>query len=352
VHLSQVPTDRVDWDALDRFPDRVVFQTRGWVSFLAESQNATPIVAALHDSGQIVGYFTGLLFSRMGVRILGSPLPGWTTPFMGFNLLPDVSYGEALQALEGFAFRHLRCFHLEISDLRFSPQHGERAGYSYDFAETFTTDLTRSEDEILKSMQHSCRSNIRKAERSGVWVEEANDDAFSEEYYEQLKEVFLRQELVPSYGAERVQQLLKHLLSSGSLLLLRARDRHNVCIATSIYVGLNKVAFYWGNASRRDKVHLCPNQLMNWYALTYWKRRGIEVFDWGGAGGYGRYKTRYGGRPFSYPQFRKSRFAFGTLRTAAMKAVQLRQQLLGRFHVSGNNAEAFSSDNLRLQPFG
>jgi Acetyltransferase (GNAT) domain len=340
VHFSQIPIDQVDWDALDCFPDRVAFQTRGWVSFLAESQNAKPIVAALHDSGRIVGYFTGLLFSKLGVPMLGSPFPGWTTPFMGFNLLPGVPRRQALEALESFALRQLRCFHLEVSDIGLSPEDGAQSGFAHDFGETLITDLTQTEKEVLRTLDHSCRRNINKAEQNGVWVEEANDEAFASDYYEQLKGVFQRQGLVPTYNVDRMRQLIRNVHPSGCLLLLRARDRENTCIATSVYVGFNKIAFYWGNASIRAKIHLCPNQLMNWYALKYWKRRGMEIFDWGGAGDYGQYKTRYGGRPFSYPKFRKSRFAFGALRSGALKAFQLRQQLLGRLRASQANTSA------------
>ena len=30
----------IEWQALDRFDDRVVFQTRAWLNFIAESQRA------------------------------------------------------------------------------------------------------------------------------------------------------------------------------------------------------------------------------------------------------------------------------------------------------------------------
>jgi len=45
-------------------------------------------LAELRDGNEVVGYFTGLTFARFGVRILGSSFPGWTTPYIGFTLLP------------------------------------------------------------------------------------------------------------------------------------------------------------------------------------------------------------------------------------------------------------------------
>jgi len=70
------------------------------------------------DGGERVGYFSGLVVRRFGVRILGSPFPGWTTESMGFNLAEGVSRRDAAAALVRFAWGPLRCAHLELKDRR------------------------------------------------------------------------------------------------------------------------------------------------------------------------------------------------------------------------------------------
>jgi hypothetical protein len=332
MHFHRIPTNEVEWKTLDGFEDRVLFQTRDWVNFLAESQRAVPVVAALYDSGDVIGYFTGLVFSRMGMRILGSPFPGWITPYMGFNLRPGIPRAEALRALEVFAFRELQCLHLEVSDRFCTVQDGESLGFSCEPCHTLVTDLRQPEQKILRSMSESCRWSIRKAEKAGVRIEEACDEEFAEDYYEQFKDVLAKQGLVPAYGLTRIKQLIRHMLPTGKLLLLRARDPQGVCIATGIYPALNKVADFWGNASFRQAQHLRPNELLHWHAVRYWKQRGVELFDWGGGVNFrGVYKTKYGGEPLCYPRFRKSRFAFlDTLRMEARTLFHLGQRLRGR----------------------
>ena len=66
------------------------------------------------DRGRTVGWFTGMVQRRFGMRLLGSPFPGWSTSYLGFNLKPGVDRRAAFEALPQFAFSDLRCAHLEV----------------------------------------------------------------------------------------------------------------------------------------------------------------------------------------------------------------------------------------------
>jgi hypothetical protein len=322
-----VEFEAVDWSALDRFADRTVFQTREWIQFIREAQDATPLIAELREGREVVGFFTGLTFTRLGVKILGSSFPGWTTPYMGFNLVPGASRADALAAVEEMAWGTLKCLHMEVSDPHFTIADGKSLGFSGKSYASYRTDLRKSEEELLGSMDSACRRCIRKAEKSGVRIEEARDLAFADEYYEQLVDVFAKQELIPSYKVDRVRTLIKYLQPTGRILLLRARDPGGKCIATGIFPGFNKIAEFWGNASFRSGQILRPNELMHWYAMRYWKRRGVEIYDWGGEG---KYKEKYGCVPHRVPWFTKSRFeVISKLRDQAKKMFERKQRFLG-----------------------
>jgi len=324
-HLVDIKS--ADWKRLDSFVDRTVFQTREWLKFVAESQNAAPVLAELREKNEVLGYFSGLTFSKLGMKVLGSSFPGWTTPYIGFNLIPGVSRGSALQALENFAWDDLKCLHLEVSDPHFSFEDGEAGGFKTEYYASYRTDLTRSEDELFNAMESACRRCIRKAEKSGLKIEEAHDLAFADEYYEQLKDVFAKQSLVPTYSVERVRALVRNVKPGGNLLLLRARDPEGKCIATGIYPGFNQIAEFWGNASFRAYQNLRPNEACHWYAMRYWKSRGISIFDWGGEG---TYKEKYGCTPHRVPWFTKSRYQIvGKLRDEARHMFARKQKVLG-----------------------
>jgi Acetyltransferase (GNAT) domain len=319
--------DGVDWRTLDSFADRTVFQTHEWVQFISEAQRATPLVVELREGREVAGYFTGLTFTRLGVKILGSSFPGWTTPYMGFNLVPGASRAAALAAVEDMAWGTLRCLHMEVSDPYFTVEDGKSLGFTCESYTSYRTDLRKSEDQLFDGMDSACRRCIRKAEKSGVTIEEAHDLAFADEYYEQLVDVFAKQRLVPTYTIDRVRTLIKHLEPTGRILLLRARDPSGKCIATGIFPGFNKMAEFWGSASFRSSQILRPNELIQWYAMRHWKRRGAEIYDWGGEA---TYKEKYGCVRHRVPWFTKSRNELvSKLRHEAKKMFERKQRFLG-----------------------
>lgn len=306
------------------YRDHTVFQTDPWIRFVTAAQAAEPVFAQVLLEGHPVGRFTGLVVRRYGLRMLGSPLPGWTTSYMGFNLEPDVPRVDVLRALPAFAFEQLGCAHAEVMDRGITVTDAVATGLRHRHLESFEVDLEPSEDEILAGMTSACRRCIRKSRDVGVTVEQATDASFVDDYYSQLKDVFAKQGLTPTYGRERVTALIDELLPTGQLLLLRARDDQGRCIATGIFPAANGVMYFWGGASRRDRQILRPNEAVQWFAMRYWKANGVRRYDMGGAG---EYKRKYGGRAISVPWFRSSRHpALEPARTLAQNLTIARQR--------------------------
>ena len=327
LSLERLTLQGCDWDRMDAFPDRVIFQTREWLEFVARTQSAEPIVAAVLDDGEQVGYFTGLVVRRFGVRILGSPFPGWTTESMGFNLREGVSRREAAAALLRFASGSVRCWHVELKDRRLQGADLEGLGFESDPTLTYEVDLSDDEAAIFGRMSSACRRAVRKAEKSGVTVAPATGAAFADEYYAQLQGVFARQSLVPTYGVERVRALIECLEPTGRLLLLRAMSPDGRSIATGIFPAFNGTAYFWGGASLREDQVLRPNEAIFWYAMRYWRARGMTALDLGGAGDY---KRRYGPQELWLPSFRRSRVpGLAAMRTLARAAIRRRQAWRG-----------------------
>jgi len=181
----------------------------------------------------------------------------------------------------------------------------------------------------LAARSPACRRCIRKAEKSGLVIEEVTEPGgFALQYCAQLGEVFAKQSLVPPYSQQRVEQLIDALHPSGMLLLLRARDARGSVIATSIFPGYGDMMYFWGGASVRGGLENRPNEAMMWHAMRWWKARGVARFDMGGGGAY---KAKYGGTPIAVPWLRASRSGVvSLLRSGAETALRLKQRITPR----------------------
>lgn len=327
--LHRMRPQDADWERMDAMADRVVFQTREWLEFLAKTQSAEPVLAVVRDGGVDVGYFTGLIIKRFGIRILGSPFPGWTTDYLGFNLVTGVSRRDAAEALLEFAFDQLRCLHVELCDRYL--RRGDLDGSRYDTDcshRTFVVDLAGDESDVFARMMKSKRRAVRKSVKVGVHVEAASGLSFADEYYGQLRCVFARQSLVPTYDVQRVRELIRHLEKSDRLLLLRALAPDGRRIATGIVLAFNSMAHFWGSASVREQQMLRPNEAIYWYAMRWAREKGCSILDMGGGG---EYKREYGAQELQVPRFRCSRIPMlASLRNAAEAVVKTRQALRGR----------------------
>jgi hypothetical protein len=297
VLFKTVDIADIDWAALDQYADRTCSQRKSWIDYLIRIGAGTPVFARLEDGGKEMGWFTGMRRRYYGVPVLGSPLPGWNTAFMGLNLVPGVPRKDALVALSRYAFLSQKCVYVEISDVVTDTDSARAAGFVTAPSTGYVSDLSLSEDELLARMTSACRRCIKKATREGVIVEEASPEGFAAEFHEQLTNVFAHQGRGPTYSRERVEALVDCVYPSGDLLLLRARTREGQSIATAVFCGFGYYSSFWGNGSIRDMLHLRPNQVIHWYAMRYWKARGVRYHAWGGGGSY---KESYGPEPLQY----------------------------------------------------
>jgi hypothetical protein len=257
---------------------------------------------------------------------------------MGFNLNSSVSRLDALVALEQFAFRDLHCVHYEVMDRRLTVDEIRGLPVKYRNYAGFEIDLRIDESELFARMSPACRRCIRKADKVGVQVEEALDTStFVEEYYAQLMDVFIKQSLLPTYKIDRVRELVGQLHTTGHVLLVRAKNREGISIATGVFPALNDTMYFWGGASWRPFQHLRPNEALQWFAMRYWKSRGIAKYDMGGGG---EYKRKYGGTEIVVPWIRKSKYPIVEMLRERVKTLYaLRQRMLGLYRSRRQKSE-------------
>jgi len=299
-------------EEFNNFPNKSVLTTKDWIEFVKEDSIANPYILKIFDGSTFVGYFTSLIVKKAGFKIVGSPFPGWSTPYMGLDCLKCYNKSDILPDLISFVMKDTGCAYLQISDrdLVFEELEKIKIKYNYTLSISETLELKIESDDALqyKKMKNDCRNFIKQFERRGATVEKAKpDDSFAEEYYEQLIDVFAKQDLVPTYTVGKVKCLLRHLSKSGSVLCLRVREPNGKSIATSIFPAFNNKMFFWGGASFRSFQQYRPNEYMIYKAMKYWRERGCTIFDMVGNRAY---KKKFGSFEVHYPVVVVSRYRF------------------------------------------
>ena len=315
----------VPWEKVKSFGSLNIFQTKSWIDFIIRTQNGEPIIIEIKDNGKLSGYFFGLIIKKLGFKVLGSPLRGWTTSYMGFILKNNLVRVEILKDFTSFVFDKLKCVHFEIMDRNITVQSCKEHNLKYEVFSSFEVDLSGTVEENFYKLSKNCRRDVRRAERNGVIVKISNDKDFVLDYYNQLKDVFKKQSLNPTYSFKRIESLVQSFYKSDNLLLLKAFNDKHKCIATGIFPNFNGKMFFFGGASYRKFQNLLPNEALIWHAMKYGIENNIHTFDMGGGG---HYKRKYGGKIITVPWIRKSKYKiFSELRNVAKKLYKVKQKL-------------------------
>lgn len=317
-------------------PNKSVLTTKDWIEFVEEDSKATPFILRITENDRFVGYFTSLVKNRFGIKIVGSPFYGWSTPYMGLDLIVSSEKIKVLPELISFILKETRCTFFQLTDRDFSFDELKKVNTISKLVvtETETLELNIDGDDafLFKNMKTDCRNFIRQFERRGAKIEQAEpNDEFAEEYYQQLLDVFAKQNLVPTYTVDKVKCLLRHLAKSKSVLCLRVTSPEGIKIATSIFPAFNKKMFFWGGASLRQYQQYRPNEYMIYTAIRYWRDKGCKEFDMVGNRSY---KKKFGSWEVKYPCITVAKYGFLiTLRDFAASVYYFSGKVLWRLHL-------------------
>lgn len=317
-------------------PNKIVNTTKSWIDFIIEDSNASPIIVRITSKGEFVGYFSCLKIKKAGVNIIGSPFSGWSTTYMGLDLIDNSLKVKILPSLVDYLQKTHKCTYLQIIERDITMEEAEELckeyGYQVKPVETLDLGIGCTDEELYKHMKTDCRNFIKQFERRGATLEIAKpNDAFAEEYYEQLLDVFAKQNLVPTYTVDKVKCLLKHLGKANKVLCLRVKNPEGKSIATSIFPGYNKKCFFWGGASLCQYQQYRPNEYMVYTAMKYWRDRGCVDFDMVGNRAY---KKKFGSWEVAYPCIVVSKYKIlYTLKEWAAKLYYFSGRVLWKLHI-------------------
>lgn len=168
---------------------------------------------------------------------------------------------------------------------------------------TFWIDLTKTEEDLLKSFSGKTRYNIRLAEKHGVIVKEDNSIKAFNKYLDLTRETVKRQGFY-AHTKKYHRLMWKHLhenpISNGKrpiAHLLTATYKKEIITAWILFAYDNSLYYPYGASSDKYK-EVMANNLMMWGAIKLGKKLNLKTFDlWGREDGKGFTKFKEGYNP-------------------------------------------------------
>ncbi|MHC4470419.1 MAG: lipid II:glycine glycyltransferase FemX [Planctomycetota bacterium] len=289
--------DPQQWDeVVESFPDYSVFHTSAWLRSLCAEHKLKMLLVALEREGRYVAAWPSLAMRKGPFRILGSPLPGWSTAYMGPLIEPGTDPQPVLEAflkrspLRRWSYFNCRVFdhEREVDLAPFGLERGHRE-------ETYLIDLTQEEEQIWKNLKGACRTRVRKATKLGVEIRTEQDDSFIDEFWSMAREVFARTGIEPNFSRSLLETVYRELSAAGRVHVSSAYlDGQRISVLVLPYNG--HTMYYWAGATFDQYRSLPAGNLLHWEAICSAKRLGLEHYDFinvSDRGGGGQFKRSF-----------------------------------------------------------
>jgi len=287
-----------------------VLQTLEWAKVLKNSsKHALGFLVLLSNMEPIGGCIASLPkipFTRFSaVEIIGGPLhlPGYEDE--SIKRLIDYlkrSRGNVIHKL----FKPSPLLNAKFKKLFVNK--GFRISEDY----TFLTDLSGTESQLWVRLDKQARWGVKKAQRSGVKVMQADSRHDWYVFYDLYRRHCLTHRytsLLPETLFQRIYEIL-YPQKIAKLFLAQLDDR---VIAGTLLLIHRKYVTYFRNASLDEYLRYEPNNILQWESFKWARENGAEIYDMGGIlipssrvsplYGLYKYKEKWGGKLIEYNSY-------------------------------------------------
>jgi hypothetical protein len=294
------------WNSLlEGFPGRTLFHTAEWLNFLEATFHLQKLPLGFYENGRLLGLFPALLDRKGPFKILGSPLTGWGTPYMG-PLIDDERLDEAMVAIDGFANR-LKVDYLEVRFPETTQRLPKMEIYDHQAVDTWILGLDCTEDEAWGKLKRECRNRVRKAQKSGVTIVEAQDRECIKEVYSMFVAAFAKYKTTTSKPLQYYYNLWDFLRPAGMIKVVFA-EYEGKRIAGGAFVMNADAGYLMEAGSHREYNKVAPNNLVHWHFISWAARNGLRKYDMNGRGieSIDQFKQTFGCHAASWTQYSKT----------------------------------------------
>lgn len=300
--MNQSFTTRVapldQWDeVVTPFDCRTAYHSAGWIRAISQEFELTPRLLTCEDArGATRLVWPGLVVRKGPLQIFGSPLPGWSTPYLGPlsespQVLADVlAHSDLKRSLRPYSYLELRALSRCSSDESFA-----RLGFvKQSEFDTYLLDIASpSEDELWDQLIGRCRTAVRKARKSDITIAFESDASFIDEFWDMSLGVFAKSGLRPQFSKTLLSRIWKEIGDGGAKVLTARKDGRR--IAMLLLLVDHRTMYNHASCSLPEFNKLGPNNLLHWEAILAAKQMGLRHYDFVSASGAaGKFKASFG----------------------------------------------------------
>ena len=292
MHLRKLHQRPLEWDNLIKaYSSKNLFHESAWLDFLGD---AFPFVSIdyleIITNKNVVGYFPAVRMTKFLISMYSSPhYFGYMSPLFD----RDVDQAKLLGAVLKYG-RDKGISRIDLCNDAIDPAVVMAAGFTQHSNVTHVCPLDGGEKSVWNNMIGTCRTRIRKAEKSGLVVRVAHDPGFIDDFYPLFAKMLVGKGLKPGYNIGQAKALFHRLHAADRLFALRVEYQGKL-IGTAFYPHDDRAMYYGDSAYEPDSLQYCPNNLLHWTAIRMAIERKIPEFNMGGGPVPSLFTTKFGG---------------------------------------------------------
>lgn len=287
------------WDEIAAtFPEGTAYHSWAWMEAIARIRDATMMPFGIWNGTDLAGVLPAFRVNHGPFSVISS-CPGGTG--YGGPLVRERYLAAFLAQLDRL-MHTLQADYVEFHSLQALPREALRERHFVtEELQTLVIPLESGPDELWARLDRGCRRAIQKALKSGIEVNEAEDDSFLDAYWEMSQETWGRSGRPPVYSRADLQTAWDVLRPHGQIRAFVAR-LDGRAIAALFVLCFNGQIYGWDRAGFREYYSLGPNNLIDWSVIEWGARQGMHSLDMMGANtsSFTQYKASFGGELRTY----------------------------------------------------
>lgn len=261
--------------------NRSPFHHPAWFDCVSRGIKFEIFVIGIFKGQDLVAALPGFLTRRGPMRLVGSPLPGAMTSYLGPVGMLDFQNKEKLEELisefDLFVRKQLSASFFRIT-MRDASQHYPMdltSNWEQERPRSYRLDLTPGEDELWMGVKSDCRRNIKRAKREQIEIVPLLDAGM---FYYFLEQTLMRHGTT-SWHKERFFQLLLSELVPRELLWAWGAKFKGETIAAGLFFHDEHEMHFLSGASLPKYGNLPTSYLLHWHAIVTATQAGLKIYN-------------------------------------------------------------------------